>query len=333
MVDIPKNFISKHHVGKSGIFFTLISILLASLLVISLMSYSDYSRTNTARVIETRINTMNSFISNLDKDMRRGVYTSGFRSLLAIVSYSVENGTYINNLSSSFREVFLNGTLNNTEFSLVENSSFGLWMSRMETQARALNIYVNFSVSNVSIMQTNAWHVDVIVNASVFVKDINNLANWSFNENIKEQIPIIGFEDPVYSIETGKKVVNTIERSNLTNFIGEDNSTGNLSLLVNTSEYTLWTNAPNYLMRIQGNLSASKDNTGIESLVNLERLENLGVTVYNKSVVDYVYFSNLNPKKHRIKNMPDWFKLDALNNTNKSKNHLTKYQVENLTID
>jgi len=83
-------------------------------------------------------------------------------------------------------------------------------------------------------------------------------------------------------------------------------------------------NGPSYLMRLEGNLSNSKN--GIESFVNIDELKKSGVHVTNGiSCIDYMYFSNNQTTAHKIKGMPDWFYLDD--------DHLDDYNCTDITLD
>jgi len=72
-------------------------------------------------------------------------------------------------------------------------------------------------------------------------------------------------------------------------------------------------------MRFEGNLSSS-DCCGIESLVNLNKLADAGVSIdSSSSVVDHVYFNSSYNPPATLKPLgcASWFKLDN--------EHLSKY--------
>ena len=302
--------------------------MLSGLLIVSFLSYSDFTYWNRAQVMEIKIHSINNFLQDLKDDIGRGIYTSGFRSIFSLTGFSVANGTYIKNLDLAFQEVFMNGTYNQTNLTLMENSSFRLWIQRAETLGYSLGLIINISVDSITLSQSTPWFVDIEVNTTIDIKDIQDLATWHVSETTIAQVPIQGFEDPIYSLNTNKRAVNTFEISNLSVYVGSGGNIGNLSYLVNTSRYTSWNQAPNFLMRLQGNLSADPNGQGIESLVNLLQLSNLDIEVENKSVVDYIYFSSSDPLKYKVEGMPEWFKLDNLSNGTHT--HHEKYQVEGI---
>ncbi len=81
-------------------------------------------------------------------------------------------------------------------------------------------------------------------------------------------------------------------------------------------------------MRLAGNFNSSA--YGIESLVDLDELNSKGVSVKDKSIVDYIYFRNNNPQAYHVQGAPSWFKLDNRSNTEGNQTHLELYQVTNL---
>jgi len=317
-------------VNKRAIFYTMIAIMISSLMILSFVIYNEYTFTNRASMIETRINTMNNFIEDIDDDIERSVFTSGFRAIFSLTTYAAINASYFDDIDAAFNEAFLNGTLNGTSLDLMENSEFSLWIVKVQNIAEELNIDLNITVNNVSIKHSSPFFLRVTLNATFSVIDRKQTAEWEYDRTIEAELPIQGFQDPVYVIGPGSGgVVNTIEISNFTVFVGKDNNTNNLSYLANTSEYTPWSGAPSFLMRLEGDLNASPDGYGIESFVNLIQLTNLELTTKNKTVIDYIYFSNDNPQKWNVEGMPPWFRLD--NQSNGTVDHLEKYNVTHLT--
>ena len=81
-------------------------------------------------------------------------------------------------------------------------------------------------------------------------------------------------------------------------------------------------------MRLEGDLNASPQ--GIESLINLQELIDVGEDIEERSVVDHVYWSNKSVTSYDISNMPTWIKMDSQNNADENMTHLELYEVEGL---
>ena len=73
--------------NKKSMFFTITAIALISLIVFSLTIYTSYKLRDKVMVTETRIYSMNSFIDDVEKDIERGLYISGFRALMSMEQY------------------------------------------------------------------------------------------------------------------------------------------------------------------------------------------------------------------------------------------------------
>jgi hypothetical protein len=153
------------------------------------------------------------------------------------------------------------------------------------------------------------------------MQDEDSLALWNRSLSLVAQIPIEGMEDPVYIVNTGGLVSNKIKRTPHTTFVQGTN----ISALSNhslSSYYRDHTDAPSFLGRLQGNLTASP--YGVESMVNLQKLAAQGVPTSQKSVIDYIYFSTSNPSTNGVSGMSAWFRLDST--------HLAYYNATHLAI-
>lgn len=302
--------------NKKAMFFTLIAITLISLFLIS---YSIYSISQDRKAINKRIETMNSFVFSLEKDMSRQNYISSYRAILALENKITSTGSFLSDSKSAIAEALLNGTISNENISLMQGYKLQDWSSRVNELSGKQNLLVNYTILNVLVQQENPWNIKISMNILIFIKDKANLASWNKTEVIVSEIEINGFEDPLYLINTNGKATNKINKSEYT--FSSDIS--NLSIHTQNSFYIASTTAPSFLDRLEGKTTGNIN--GIESLVYLPELSSQGLSVKDKSVVDYIYFSSNNPASHHITGMPSWFKLDDA--------HLSVYGVESLTSD
>lgn len=301
---------------KKAIFFTIISILLVGLILTSFSIVVGYKLRDKMNVIETRIMSMDGFIDDVDRDMERGLYISGFRSLLGLEQYIVTQGTFVTNISSAFNEVIMNGTYNSTIISIAEGSTFADWMGKIKTEAAKIGINVNFTVNNIKIYQAEPWSVRVDLNITLEVADERNTAKWNNTRNVTAKIGIEGFEDPLYIINSYGRVANLIFRANATNF----NNDGVLIDHLLNSRYIASATGPNFLMRLEGRFNS--DVNGLESLVNLAKFSAQEIPIYARSGVDYLYFSNSTLPYCTVNETASsysWFKLDT--------DHLSAYSA------
>ncbi len=308
-------------INKKGIFFTFAAIVLSLVLILSFRVYKTYEMREKADVIGIRVTTMNNFIKDIEQDLEKGLYISSFRAFASMSQYIADNGVFITDLEESFNELVLQGTLDGSELSLMEDSTFTDWVDKIEIEADKIDITVNFAISDVNIEQNDPWSILVNAEIGVSVEDKKNTSSWDRNKVIATKVSIENFEDPLYVVNSIGRVTNPIVKSPITDFVnGGDVS--NLLTHLNNSYYIESNTAPNFLMRLQGILSNSS--TGIESLVNLKEFQDQGLVIKSRSAVDYIYFGTQSTVNYRIQGTPDWFKLDS--------NHLEIYEVQDLTI-
>ncbi len=307
--------------SKKGIFYTIAAIALTAVIIVTYSAYTTYRLTERMATIETRIETVNFFIKDVEKDLGKGIYIAAFRTLLSFNQFIASNGTFIDNINEKFKESFVNGTLDKQPLSHMKDSTFTEWGNRISKEADKIDVKFNFTVNNININHSDPWAVEIGVDITLYIKDKLNTSQWTRNSYLTTKISIIGFEDPLYVINSKGRVINTVVKSNITPFVvGGD--VQNLIDHMNSSYYIAHNDSPSYLMRLEGNLGNSS--MGIESLVNLEEFQQQGIALKDRSIVDYIYFGTKSTANYRINNTPEWFKIDH--------GHLETYQVTNLTI-
>lgn len=273
---------------------------------------------------------MDRFIDDIEEDIKRGVYISGFRALVGIENNITLGGDYITDVNSKFSELFLNGTLDGVNSSIMLNNTFKDWMKKMEAEAVKTDIVINFTLNSISLSQDDPWNIRVDTNVYIDITDKRNTSHWSKEEEVITHIEIDGFEDPIYRVQTQEaSYSNKIEKSNYSYFVS-GNDISNLLDHIEKGYYVAFSGAPSYLMRLEGNLSASE--YGIESLVNADESpwgDNSG------SIVDYYYFDEYNnPDSYRVNSgepsPPEWLRIDNETNMYSNLTHIEIYQIEDL---
>ena len=306
---------------KRGIFYTTAAIALTVVIIATYGFYSKYRLSDRMDVIQTRIETVNFFIKDIEADIQNGVYIAGFRTLLSFNQFIATNGSFIDDVNVGFKESFLNGTINQQQLSLMKDSTFIDWANKISAEADKIGIKFDFIINDVKLNQSDPWSVDIGINISLDIRDKRNTSYWIRDRYLKTKISIIGFEDPLYIVNSKGRVTNAIIKTNITNFV-INGKVDNLLKHMNNSWYIAHNDSPNFLMRLEGNLGNST--VGIESLVNLDKFLAQGLTLKDRSIVDSIYFGTKTTTNFRINNTPEWFKIDQ--------EHLETYQVINITI-
>ncbi|MFQ5531802.1 MAG: hypothetical protein ACE5ES_04265, partial [Candidatus Nanoarchaeia archaeon] len=179
-----------------------------------------------------------------------------------------------------------------------------------------VNIFVNNPSINVT--QTDPWNVNFTLTMNFSMQDKEGLALWNKKQTISSLIPIEGFEDPTFIVNSlariSRKINQTIHEENY----APGGDVTNLLDHVNKGYYAENIDAPSFLKRLEGDLTA--DVNGIESFVNTPEFSVQGLPVDStKSVIDHVYFDTQGSFGSTVPGMPSWFKIDN--------SHRSKYGV------
>ncbi len=191
-------------------------------------------------------------------------------------------------------------------------------LTTVREKAKKINANVSLENPSLNVLQVDPWNVKISLTADFIVEDVNGLALWNKTEEFVTYIPIESFNDPIYLINTNGLVSVKLKKSPHSVFVS-DGDASNLNSHLDNSYYIASASGPSFLDRLQGSFSANQ--FGVESLVNLEKLTEQDISVKDKSLVDYIYFSSENPNSCDIEQngLPSWFKLD--------RNHLNVYNV------
>jgi len=307
--------------NKKAVFFTMIAIVFLAVLFYSMNIRANYSLRDKSNIIGDRIKSVDFFIDDMEQDIVRGTYIGMFRALLGVQQYITSEGEFLNNTQATFKEILLNGSIDGQYMSVMNQTELTVWIGKIQDEADKLAIEFNYSVNDVFLYHDNPWIVSVDLNVTMRIKDKRNTASWSRDQIISTSVNITTFEDPLYTKYTYGRVINTIQKSNISDFTTGIDTT-NLLYHLDNSMYIESNSSPSFVMRLSGNLSGSP--YGIESLVNLKKFEDVKLDILDKSCVDYIYFSNATPVSYLINYTYNWFRLDNVSN------HLGIYEVEHL---
>jgi len=291
------------------------------MIIISLNGFKKDELSSKTDIIATRIETMNNFIKDVEQDLEKGLFISGFRAFASMVQFVANNGSYIDDVDISFNELIINGSLNGQYPGLMIDSTFTDWVGKIESQADKIGILVNFTILDIEINQTGPWLIEIVSNVNLLLVDKKNTSSWNRTRIIRTSMNIETLEDPVYIVNSGGKITNTIVKSPIIDFV-QGSNTDNLNIHLNNSYYIKSNTSPSFLMRLEGNLGNSTN--GIESLVNLQEFQDQGLPIKDRSVVDYIYFGVSQTTNSMVNGTPAWFKLDV--------DHHDVYEVEDLLI-
>ena len=307
---------------RKGVLFTLTAIILLFFILTLFSSYKNFNLREKSFVIENRITTIKNFISDFERDAERALYIASYRSILGMSEYVASTSAYFDDTEAAFMELVINGTVQGIIMNVTNSSNLDLWEQKVQLQADNFGIDINMYNKSVTVSQTTPWQIRIDLDFFLNTSDKRGIASWEKSEHFETTINIRGFEDPFFIIGSQGLFSQTVQQSLYEHFVNlADNDTTNLSLHIEGGYYIASPKAPSYLMRFEGNTSNSS--LGIESLVDVGQLIALDLQK-NKSIVDHIYWSDLDPERFHVRNMSSWVKLD-----NES-GRLADYDVDNL---
>ena len=278
-------------IGKKGIFFTFIAITMMTIFILVFTPQIDLSLQKDAQSLNTRINTIDSYINELEEGYLKAVLrATTYKTLLSLAYYIDSTDSYLTNFDAAFQEVFVNGTINKVQIDSITNrqimhdNAFTNWSNKtIKLALETLKIDTKIMVKDVSAVQTSPWEIDLTLKINLSVK--SNVAEWNKISTIKTTLPVEGLYDPYYHVNTNGLYAKKVKNADI--LFNQWNVTY-VRYNIRNGTYVYWTNAnaPNYLSRFTGAFTPSAC-CGIESFVN----PNL-ITPSDriKSYVDYILF-------------------------------------------
>jgi len=289
---------------KRGIFFTSLVIVI---LILFIGTYTLQTEFKTRKDIQNRVSTMNNFLFSVEQDIPRQLHASGFRIIFLFEKRIAERGEFITNFDSTFAELFFNGTMygevNDEINTLMNGAKFSDILTSTQDKLSKINVDIELTSPRINVSQVDPWNVKVTLTAGLVMKDKGDIALWDKTLISTTYISIAGFDDPLYTKNTGGMLLNKINQSIYSNF----SNAGQLLNEVNNAYYRSSTAGPSFLDRLQGNTGA--DVNGIESLVNIPELSGATSGI---SIVDYHYFGD-QASGSPVAGMPSWFLIDSGN--------------------
>ena len=311
--------IKNKKMNKRGQIFTIISILLISLMFVSFELFSFIHERN---VVKTRVSTMNNFLYSIEQNLERQMYISGFRILFLAENEITSTGEYID-VEDFFNAAFFNGTVNgDSNNSILVGATYDDIIFSLNEKSKKINVDIVLTNSSISITQEDPWFVKFTMTSDFIMQDKGDLAKWNKQQVISAFIPVEGFEDPIYTVNSYARVSRKISQTLYEGNYATDSDITNLLSHFDNNYYAANPSAPNFLKRLEGNLSANEN--GIESFVDTSEFSQQGISILTKSDIDYIYFSSNNPTYYSVSGMPSWFNIDS------EDDHLTKYNVTEL---
>ena len=270
---------------KKGQIFTLVAIALAGLLFVTFQVHNVFEQRQT---IQTRVSTMDNFLHSLEDNIGRQLYISGFRVIFLAEDEIATTGEYIGDFGDFFSEAFNNGTVAGEVKEIMVGATRDDLIASINQKANKINVEVSFSNISANYTQVSPWNVRFIFSFNFIVEDSAGLVRWERPQEIITDVPIEGFEDPLYLVNTNALISRIFNRTIYEGNYVDGADIGNLLSHVNGGLYSSNSDAPSFIKRLEGDLTP--DENGIESFVILPELDQQGIPISVKSTIDYIYF-------------------------------------------
>ena len=300
---------------KKAMYFTVMTIAMLTIFTFIFLAPGYQKESADMLSVESRIDSINSFIESLNRDVERGLYISSYMAILSMEGYIISEGSFLNDTEDDFMEAVINGTLHGKNLSLMKDESvtFPDWIKNIRQESSKFNIDLDLEVKNMTIYQKSPWHVTVGANYSLQVNESTGLASWNMDRYAETDISIIGFEDPLYIRFGLGRTTNIINRTIFdNNYARKVNGSWNLTNLmehIRSSYYSANQDAPSFLSRLEYDLDPSP--YGIESFVDIEEFIKQGISTNDgSSIIDFHYFADDGNAEYRINFTPSWVKID-----------------------
>lgn len=264
------------------------------------------------------------FLEQLEEDLPRALRITAYRSLLGLEDHVSDSGEYLEDFSASFQEIILNGTVNGTAYPVMEDATLRVFEERMQEISERVGLDLQLAIPSVSARHASPFEVEIVAEVQVFLQTRDAATSWNYTTNTSGVFSILQLRDPLYTVGTGGRVPVVVREVNVSRpYVTADNDTTNLQVVYNNTLYHPDSLAPSFLMRFEGDLSASA--YGIASLVDVQAFDVQEVPVYtDRSAVDYLYFGSSSTSTNQIVNMPSVFLLDD--------EHLSVYDAQDAVV-
>jgi hypothetical protein len=245
---------------KRGFFFTLLVFIFFFLVLTSVMTFIKTQEMKEKTAVEKiRINSLESLSDAIKFGADRVAYLSGYNAISSAATYVATNANkaFLNNSrcrwNSCIFELMFNASIEGRsgyqDFNLVTvnftysdqmgNTTLKYWFDQLNATATRANIRMNFSVSDYAVYQVDPWNVGISYIIYVYMNDISKESIARFETiPVNIVIPIEGFEEPNYSLNTTAAVRRYVKKSpyssyRLTSLIGtsQNGSTSNWSYI------------------------------------------------------------------------------------------------------
>ncbi|MDO8481415.1 MAG: hypothetical protein Q7S65_06450 [Nanoarchaeota archaeon] len=318
---------------KKGFMYTFFIILLIGLLT---LSFQLQNRSNTvldqATLLTARMESTNDLLDDVLLDFNRVVGVSAVHAFLSAIEIARRTETYLDDVNLRIPELMRNGTEGGVEINGSRDTSLAVWGEAVSNISGEFGVNISLSPAAITLSEEGPWIVNITATVNITLQDTlsDSLWNFTYVSTYLMNISQHNLTDPTFIIEgrrnynlntgtpTSQDLPSVFSQNPYTSWWWNDTSqfyplnvnVSDLRAHMQTFRYRNDTDAPSFLMRFEGNFSASPN--GIESFVDV--LASPWSTDYAVSPIycltDFQFLVSGCTTQHRITNMPPNFYID-----------------------
>jgi len=220
---------------------------------------------------------------SMERDFERAVDISTRRGLMTMSNDVVVNGEYLSDSIALLNELMENGTLSGEYSLIMQSNRLADWRDSILGIHTSFDVYLNYS--NLQLQNYNGVRLNATVNMELNVSDMIGIARIDRQFTKTVLVSVEGLEDPVFSLETGGKIMRVIDEYPYP-YLAEKvvTGTGNADC---TGSLTFNASAPS-----PGKILVTTDASGVTGFLGVVaeagNLPGAGVTCYIVSASDAV---------------------------------------------
>jgi len=208
---------------RKGIIYSLLTLLLLTPSIILMIMYFSSARIEGENLSnKIRADDLNSFQKSLLEDLSRSLKISTQRAILYADELIATTGKPLSDSSKNISEMVLYGTLDNKPVPSLLGSggstcnTVSCWKENYTTIAKQVGFDLSVDIVSVSIKPYDSWNLNSSAEIKISLNDTGTNSSISHTVTQSSKVPITGFEDPLYIIETNGKVSRLIKKPTTT---------------------------------------------------------------------------------------------------------------------
>lgn len=203
--------------SKKGIAFGFIIVFVA-LTLISLVSLqrSIVYRQKEKLYIQNRINDINNMYESIVRDVNKAVEIITKRAISTAISDVLITGTPLTQADNNIEELTVYGTLSGVPKPLMSNATLFDWVDRIKSLGYLKGYNIELQFQNFEIKPYDSFNIRVVSDIDINITDKNGVASIVRKGKIDRIVSIVGFEDPIYALNTNGRATNLFKKSKYT---------------------------------------------------------------------------------------------------------------------